>query len=140
MIGVRRFTAGIGPSEDGRRFWMNVVVYDTSAAMRRASLQHRPTANAEEVADSGGCFQAANSGHPTYLGIMRLSNEFLVPAAVVHESVHAALVYVQKVRDVNVLHLDAWGDGARVIDNEESLAYAVHGIAAALLTELELVT
>ena len=136
----RRFTVGIGPNENGHRFWMNVVVYDTKEDMHQATLRHRPKSDAESVAESGGCFQAANSAHPSYLGIMRLTQEFLVPAAVVHESVHAALVYVQKVKDVARLHLDAWSDGERIIDNEESLAYSVHGIASALLAELALVT
>ncbi|MCV7417062.1 hypothetical protein [Mycolicibacterium litorale] len=69
---------------------------------------------------------------------MRLTREYLAPAAVVHESVHAALVYAKKAKDVNVLHLDAWSDGQRLIDNEEALAYAVHGISSALLEELGL--
>lgn len=123
-----------------RAFWSTVVVYETAADMRLASIRHRPTQSPESVANSGACFQAANSGHPSYLGIMRLTREFLTPAAVVHECVHAAVVYVQKVQDVNVLQMDAWSAGQRLIDNEEALAYAVHGMASALLAELGLAT
>lgn len=94
--------------------------------------------NADEIADCGGCFQAASSGHPTYLGIMRLSSEYLTSAAVIHESLHAALVHVQKAKGVDRLHLDAWSSGSRIIDNEETLAYSVHGISSALLAELGL--
>lgn len=124
--------------DDRPRCWMNVVVYDSSDEMRRAALRHRPASDPGELAESGGCFQAADSGHPTYLGIVRLSREFLTAAAVVHESVHAALVYAQKKLDVDRLHLDAWSEGVRVIENEETLAYSVHGIATALLTHLDL--
>jgi hypothetical protein len=120
--------------------WMNVVVYDTTAEMQAASLRHRPASDPVSLAESGGCFQAANSGHPTYLGIVRFSREFLTPAAVIHESVHAALVYVQKKLDVNRLQMDAWSDGARTIENEEELAYSVHGIASSLLSHFDLVT
>lgn len=121
------------------RCWANVVIYDTSDEMRRAAIRHRPTSDAVAIEDSGGCFQAAGSSHPTYLGIIRFSREYLNPAAVIHESVHAALVYVQKTRDVDRLHLDAWSDGRRDIDNEEELAYAVHGIATSLLAHFDLV-
>lgn len=115
---------------------MNVVVYGTTEEMRRAAMRFRP---APEIAECGAVFQAANEANPAYLGIMRFSREFLGADSVVHEAVHAALVYVQKTRDIRRLHLDAWSEGARVIDNEEQLAYAVHGIAASLLTELGLV-
>lgn len=117
---------------------MNVVVYPTTAEMRRAALRFRPGANPDEVSECGAVFQCASEEHPTYLGIMRLSEEFLGADTVVHESVHAALVYVQKTRDIGRLHLDAWSEGPRVIDNEEALAYSVHGIATSLLTELGL--
>lgn len=133
-----RFTMGIGPNEYGRRYWMNIAVYDTTADMRTAAVRHRPTLDHTGTAEAGAVFQAANSGHPTYLGIMRFSAEFLNVAAIVHESVHAALVYVQKTRDVARLHLDAWSDGQRIIDNEEGLAYSVHGISTSLLTHFGL--
>lgn len=120
------------------RCWANVVIYDTSEEMRRAAMRHCPSSDPVAVAESGGCFQAAGTQHPSYLGIIRLSRDYLNPAAVIHESVHAALVYVQKTRDVNRLHLDAWSNGEKIIDNEEGLAYAVHGIATALLSHLEL--
>ncbi len=136
--GATRFTMRHRDLASDRAFWSTVVVYETAADMRQAAIRHRPTQNPESVANSGGCFQAAGSGHPTYLGIMRLTRELLTPAAVVHESVHAALVYVQKVQDVNVLQMDAWSAGRRLIDNEEALAYAVHGISSALLAELGL--
>lgn len=125
---------------DGRRFWSTIVVYETTKDMHRAALRHRPASDAKSIESSGGCFQSANSGHPSYLGIMRLSREFLTPAAVVHESVHAALVFVQKAHDVNRLHLDAWSEGQRLVDNEEALAYAIHGMSTALLAELGLTT
>ena len=134
---IERFTIAHG-KPGAKRYWTNVVIYDTSEQMRRAAQLHRPQSVVAE--DSGGCFQAGNSGHPRYVGIIRLSREYLNPSAVVHESVHAALAYVQKARNVDRLHLDAWSDGQRIIDNEEELAYAVHGIATALLNELGLTT
>ena len=136
---TRRFTLGIGPDETGRRHWMNVVLYGTSEEMRQAAMRHRPTSNPKDMEDAGGCFQCGESSHPTYLGIMRLSGDYLTPEAVIHEAVHAALVYVQKTHAVDRLHLDAWSDGPRIIDNEEALAYSVHGIASALLAELDLI-
>lgn len=134
---TERFTLAHGNTT---RYWTNVVVYDTTDEMRAAALKHRPTSDPASLADSGGCFQVANSSHPNYLGIIRLSREYLTPEAIIHEAVHCALSYVQKTQDVNRLHLDAWSDGRRAIDNEEELAYAVHGIATALLTELGLVS
>lgn len=133
-----RFTMGIGPNDYGRRYWLNIALYGTTDDMRAAAIRHRPDSDPTGTAEAGAVFQAANSGHPTYLGIMRLSAEFLNAAAIVHESVHAALVYVQKSRDVGRLHLDAWSDGQRIIDNEEALAYSVHGISTSLLTHFEL--
>ena len=122
------------------RCWLNIAVYDTSEQMRKAALRHRPSSDPVALEESGGCFQAARSGHPTYLGIIRLSREFLTPAAVIHESVHAALVFVQKKLGVDRLHMDAWSEGFRTIENEEELAYSVHGIATSLLSHLGLTT
>jgi hypothetical protein len=135
-VTTRRFVLTV---HSAPRCWMNVVVYDTTEEMRRASMRHRPSSDPVAISECGACFQAAGTTHATYLGIARFSREFLTVAAVVHEAVHAALVYVQKTRDVNRLHLDAWSDGERTIDNEEALAYSVHGIATSLLTELGLV-
>lgn len=120
-------------------YWLNVAVYDTADEMRRAARRFRPGAT-DGADDAMAMFQCAGSAHPTYLGIARFAREHITAANVIHESVHAALVRVQKEYDVDRLHLDAWGEGRRTIDNEEGLAYAVHGISEALLKHFGLVT
>ena len=74
----------------------------------------------------------------TYLGIMRLCDEHLTPEVVIHESVHAAITYTWKSLGLQVIHLNPYSSHS-MANREEVLADAVHGISAALLTELELV-
>ena len=121
------------------RYWLSIVVYDTAAQMRTAARRHRlggpPAGGADD--DAMGIFQAAPEGTTSqFLGTIRLTEEHLTPEVVIHECVHAALTYTQRLLGVGVLHLAAWSNGRRVIDNEEALAYSVHGIANSLLTEL----
>lgn len=133
-MSTTRFTLRHGPA--AQRFWSNVVVYDTVDELRKAAYRHHPDKN---MADCMGCFQF-RPGPTRYLGIMRLCREHLTPEIVIHEAVHAAVAYVWKLSGKDRINLDARSQGDSTMgQREEELAYAVHGISAALLKEFELV-
>ena len=124
----------VGHSQGGPRFWMNVAIYDTVIEMRAAAHKHRPC---PDNWDAMGCFTVGPHDNPRYLGILRLCREHLTPAIVIHESVHAAVAFTAKSESVSRVHLDPHAGGVQA-EREETLAYATHGIAAALLDYLGL--
>jgi hypothetical protein len=130
---TRRFT--LRHNTDGRCFWSNVVVYDTATELRAAAQRHRP--EEKDWDNAGGCFQPS-SGYGRYLGIMRLCRDHLTPEVVIHESVHCAVAYTWKSLGLQAIHLLPFSPTS-MTNREEVLAYAVHGIATALLNELDLV-
>lgn len=134
---TRRFTLAHGHA--GQRYWLDVAVYDTVDAMRRAALRHDP----DSADDALAIFQSKDRPAPTsrHLGVLRLNVEHLDAGIIVHEAVHAAVAYVTRLNRETHFALNAHSPAGSVMgEREETLAYAVQGMSAALLQALALVT
>ena len=130
-MGSRRFTMTHGA--EGRRYWVNVTIYDTVEELRRAAVAYLPDADIDMV----GCLQGNGKTTGNFLGNLRLCRDHLDPGIIVHECVHAAVVYVHKLTG-KPFRLALGGSGVAA-EREEDLAYAVQGMTNALLNELGLV-
>ncbi|MFW6091100.1 MAG: hypothetical protein ACODAF_04445 [Actinomycetota bacterium] len=123
----------------GRRRWFLLVVYDTRAELAAAAARYKPWETFD--GDTGACVQPSPRRYDVdsdrivpsrngYLGIIRLCRELADAEVVSHEAVHAALVvYRADIR--RFAHL---GDGCG--DREETLAYLVGDLAAAMVDAL----
>lgn len=131
-----RITLGYRPLENGPRYWMNVVVYETAAELQRAAHQHRPVDGPEFWENCAGCWQPHDNDRG-YLGIMRLNMEHLTAEIVIHEAVHAAVTYARKSLGLQVIHLNPYSRHS-MAEREEVLAHAVNDIAGALLRHLKI--
>lgn len=125
----------------GRKFWFILMVYDTTEQLQAAAHAYRP---GEDFSNAGGVFHGQFSSwrdsatgkltrhrSTSFLGVMRLSAEYLEPHVVIHESVHAAVTYVQALTLVTEIRL---GKNSRQMDRyEEPLCHAAHEISSAVL-------
>lgn len=138
---VRTLYVSTDPMNTGRKYWLIVRIYPTTKQMQAAATRYRPT---EDFSNAGGVFHGrfsawrdSKSGkltrHPStsFIGIMRLSRQYLEPHVVIHESTHAAVTLVQAQNLVYELRL---GRTREQMDRvEEPLCHAVHEISRAVL-------
>jgi hypothetical protein len=107
------------------KYWFRIKVYDTAADLQRVAAGmcgHSP----KSWAGTQGCFHGLDSPG-RYLGLMRLSDEYMSPELIIHESVHAAAALAR-------VHYGGTLDLADDVDErEELLAYATDDIAGSLL-------
>lgn len=131
---TRRFILTHGHA--GQRYWLDVAVYDTVDAMRRAALRRDPDSSADGAL---AIFQFKDRPAPfsRHLGVLRLNVEHLDAGIIVHEAVHAAVAYVTRLNRETHFALNAHSPAGSVMgEREETLAYAVQGMSAALFQAL----
>lgn len=129
------------PMGIGRRFWFILRIYNTTEQLQDAAHAYRPY---EDFSQAGGVFHGRLSSwrdkktgrlteHPStsFIGVMRLSREYLEPHVVIHEAVHAAVTLVQAMRLVTEIRLGKTNH--QMARYEEPLCHAAHEIAAAVL-------
>lgn len=132
-----RFTVRHWSERQQRRYWMNVVVYDTVAELQAAARQYRPSNEPGYWDNCAGCFQPHAGTRNGYLGIMRLARQNLTATIVIHESVHAAVAFTWQSLGLQRIHLDPYSQRS-MEDREEVMAHAVDGISVALLKYLRI--
>lgn len=130
------------PVGNGWQVWFHVYLYKTDLELQRAARRYSiwQDINWDHCE---GCFHPKStfgvdkkgnyyhSKKTKYIGVMRLSEESITKAHVIHECTHAAIAYVD-----NLLLKHGYMVGASNLRNEEALCYATGEFASSVLDAL----
>lgn len=144
MAAIRRWTVVSDPFNQGWNAWFYVFIYETTAELQRAAKRYC-TGDVSTFDNAAGVFhpnfsyrvnkkgKIERTARTSFIGVMRLSMECFHPHVLIHESVHAAVHYV------NALKLNSEYVIGRNMETEEALAYAAHEFSDALLRKAEFI-